>query len=123
MAFNGLDSSALNYSSMSYAAEFAGFANAAASTTNARAAAREVARPRRSCRGVPKPGASVEARSAERLAERTRIAQELHDTLLQGFLAVSMQLHVAVDHLPADSAAKERLAKALEAMDRVLEEG
>jgi signal transduction histidine kinase len=36
------------------------------------------------------------------LDERTRIAQELHDTLLQGFLAVSMQLHAAVDHLPAD---------------------
>jgi ligand-binding sensor domain-containing protein len=30
----------------------------------------------------------------ERLAERTRIAQELHDTLLQGFLSASMQVHV-----------------------------
>jgi len=30
----------------------------------------------------------------ERLGERTRIAQELHDTLLQGLLATSMQLHV-----------------------------
>ena len=30
----------------------------------------------------------------ERLAERTRIARELHDTLLQGFVSASMQLHV-----------------------------
>ncbi|HET8647824.1 MAG TPA: two-component regulator propeller domain-containing protein, partial [Vicinamibacteria bacterium] len=33
----------------------------------------------------------------ERLAERTRIAQELHDTLLQGFISASMQLHVAAE--------------------------
>src|ERR1700745_4022651 len=42
-------------------------------------------------------------RFEERLSERTRIAQELHDTLLQGFLSASMQLHVADDQLPADS--------------------
>jgi len=58
-----------------------------------------------------------------RLAERTRIARELHDTLLQGFLAVSMQLRVAVDHLPTDSAAKGRFDSALQTIDRVLEEG
>src|ERR1700690_821308 len=39
-------------------------------------------------------------RFEERLAERTRVAQELHDTLLQGVLSASMQLHVAVDQLP-----------------------
>ena len=42
----------------------------------------------------------MNARFDERLAERTRIAQELHDTLLQGFLSASMQVHVAADHLP-----------------------
>jgi hypothetical protein len=52
----------------------------------------------------------LNVRFEERLAERTRIAQELHDTLLQGFLSASMQLHVAVDRLPADSAAKSPLA-------------
>src|SRR5262249_17494139 len=35
-------------------------------------------------------------RFEERLAERTQIAQELHDTLLQGVISASMQLHVAV---------------------------
>jgi signal transduction histidine kinase len=59
----------------------------------------------------------------ERLAERTRIAQELHDTLLQGFFAVSMQLHTAVDALPADFAARPRFSDILDRMDRVLEDG
>ena len=59
----------------------------------------------------------------ERLAERTRIAQELHDTLLQGFLSASMQLHVANDHLAADSAAKPLVGRVLEMMERVIEEG
>src|SRR5262249_8736313 len=36
-------------------------------------------------------------RFEERLAERTRIAQELHDTLLQGIVSASMQLHVLND--------------------------
>ena len=48
----------------------------------------------------------LNVRFEERLGERTRIAQELHDTLLQGFLSASMQLHVAVDRLPAESPAQ-----------------
>jgi signal transduction histidine kinase len=59
----------------------------------------------------------------ERLAERKRIAQELHDTLLQGFFAVSMQIHAAVDHLPADCAAKARFSDVLQLLDRVLAQG
>ena len=47
----------------------------------------------------------------ERLAERTRIAQELHDTLLQGFLSSSMQVHVAADRLPEDSPSKPILER------------
>jgi ligand-binding sensor domain-containing protein len=62
-------------------------------------------------------------RSEERLAERTRIAQELHDTLLQGFLSVSMQVHVAADQAPADSQIKPILARALQLMGQVIEEG
>src|SRR5689334_12942872 len=60
----------------------------------------------------------------ERLAERTRIAQELHDTLLQGFIAASMQLHAAVDQLPADCAmAQPRFSQVLQLLDRVIEQG
>jgi signal transduction histidine kinase len=62
-------------------------------------------------------------RFEERLAERTRIAQELHDTLLQGFLSASMQLHVAVDRLPEDSPTKPPLSHILQLMGRVIEEG
>jgi signal transduction histidine kinase len=58
-----------------------------------------------------------------RLEERTRIAQELHDTLLQGFFAVSLRLRSAADLLPADSAVKKQFSSALHQMDSVLEEG
>jgi len=62
-------------------------------------------------------------RFEERLSERARIAQELHDTLLQGFLSVSMQIHVANDSLPQDSPGKRTLTRALQLMGQVIEEG
>jgi signal transduction histidine kinase len=65
----------------------------------------------------------INLRFQERLAERTRIAQELHDTLLQGFLSASMQVHVAADRLPEDSSVKPTLTRALELMRQVIDEG
>lgn len=62
-------------------------------------------------------------RFQERLAERTRIAQELHDTLLQGVLSASLQLDVAEDQLPKDSPVKPLLRRVLELMGKVTEEG
>ena len=62
-------------------------------------------------------------RFEERLAERTRIAQDLHDTLLQGFVSASMQLHVAADRLPPESEARPALTRVLDLMSRVIEEG
>lgn len=59
----------------------------------------------------------------ERLSERTRIAQDLHDTLLQGFLSTSMQLHVADSKLPVDSPAKPQIKRVLEIMKQVIAEG
>lgn len=44
----------------------------------------------------------LNVRFEQRLAERTRIAQDQHDTLLQGLLSASMQLHVANEQLPDD---------------------
>jgi ligand-binding sensor domain-containing protein/signal transduction histidine kinase len=67
--------------------------------------------------------ARINLRFQERLAERTRIAQELHDTLLQGFLSASMQVHVAADCLPDNSSVKPTLTRALELMRQVIEEG
>jgi signal transduction histidine kinase len=65
----------------------------------------------------------LNVRFEERLAERTRIAQDLQDTLLQGFLSASMQLHVAADRLPSDSPAKPHLGRVMDLMNRVLTEG
>lgn len=62
-------------------------------------------------------------RFEERLAERTRIAQDLHDTLLQGFLSASMQVHAATDRLPDDSAVKPALTRAVQLMRQVIQEG
>jgi signal transduction histidine kinase len=59
----------------------------------------------------------------ERLGERMRVAQELHDTFLQGMLSASMQLHVAVDQLPEDSPAQPALNHVLELMGQVVNEG
>ena len=55
--------------------------------------------------------------------ERTRIARELHDTVLQTFLSALMQLGVAVDSLPSDSPVKPRLDRILRLMDQGIEEG
>ncbi|HET7285824.1 MAG TPA: histidine kinase dimerization/phosphoacceptor domain-containing protein, partial [Pyrinomonadaceae bacterium] len=52
-------------------------------------------------------------RFEERLAERTRIAQDLHDTLLQGLVSASMQLHVANNLLPDDAAAKPMVGRVM----------
>lgn len=62
-------------------------------------------------------------RFEERLAERTRIAQELHDTLLQGFLSASMQLHVAAEQLSPDSRVRSSLDRILALMHQVNQEG
>jgi ligand-binding sensor domain-containing protein/signal transduction histidine kinase len=59
----------------------------------------------------------------ERLAERTRLAQELHDTLLQGVLSASLQLDVAEEQLPEDSPTKPLLKRVLQLMSTVIEEG
>jgi signal transduction histidine kinase len=74
-------------------------------------------------RRVRKIAADINARFTERLDERTRIAQDLHDTLLQGFLSASMQVHLATDSLPDDSKAKSMLTRALQLMAQVTDEG
>jgi ligand-binding sensor domain-containing protein/signal transduction histidine kinase len=65
----------------------------------------------------------MKLRFEERLAERTRIAQDLHDTLLQGVISASMQLHVVNEQTPAESPAKPAINRVLGLMGRVSEEG
>ncbi|SEF52173.1 Two component regulator propeller [Bryocella elongata] len=62
-------------------------------------------------------------RFRDRLAERTRIAQDLHDTLLQGVLSASMQLNLAHDRIPDEVAAKPMLSRVLHLMRQVSDEG
>jgi signal transduction histidine kinase/ligand-binding sensor domain-containing protein len=59
--------------------------------------------------------AQVKARLYERLAERTRIARELHDTLLQSFQGLLLHFQRARNLLP------ERLAEAIQTLDTALD--
>jgi signal transduction histidine kinase len=58
----------------------------------------------------------------ERVGERTRIARELHDTLLQSFQGLMLRLQVVEDLLP-DGKAKEQLEQTLERADQAIAEG
>ena len=58
----------------------------------------------------------------ERLAERTRIARELHDTLLQSFQGLMLHFQAVNDLLPPGKA-KEALEKALDRADQAIVEG
>ena len=58
-----------------------------------------------------------------RLEERTRIAQELHDTLLQTFMSASMQLAAALGGILPDSLVKPKLDRILQIIDQGIEEG
>jgi signal transduction histidine kinase len=62
-------------------------------------------------------------RMEERIAERTRIAQELHDTLLQGLMSASLQLAVANNQLPADAPAKPLVSRVYEMLRQLIQEG
>jgi signal transduction histidine kinase len=66
---------------------------------------------------------TLKVRFEERLAERTRVAQILHDTLLQGVISASMQLHVVAEQVPPDSPAHEPLQRVLKSMSQVVDEG
>jgi signal transduction histidine kinase len=61
--------------------------------------------------------------SEERCSERTRIARELHDTLLQGFIGASLLLHAAVEQTPVDSPSKLSLTRALRLVHQAIDEG
>jgi signal transduction histidine kinase len=62
-------------------------------------------------------------RFQERLAERTRIAQELHDTLLQSFQGLMLRFQIAAETVLSDPLeAKELLEQALNRADQALAE-
>ncbi|NYF88991.1 two-component regulator propeller domain-containing protein [Tunturiibacter empetritectus] len=60
----------------------------------------------------------------ERLSERTRIARELHDTLLQSFQGLILHFQTARDLIPRDpSEAEKNLDSALQSADQAMVEG
>jgi PAS domain S-box-containing protein len=66
----------------------------------------------------------LEQRMEDRLEERTRIARELHDSLLQGFQGLMFRLEAVRQLLPERSGeAAKSLDRALEAGDRAIGEG
>ncbi|HEY4358370.1 MAG TPA: triple tyrosine motif-containing protein, partial [Acidobacteriaceae bacterium] len=64
----------------------------------------------------------VHARLSERLAERERVARELHDTLLQGFQGLMMRFHLATQSIPANERARAEMEETMDAADVLLAE-
>jgi signal transduction histidine kinase len=67
--------------------------------------------------------AQLHGRFEERLKERTRIAQELHDSLIQDVMGISLQIEVTDELLPKDFPAKRSLSRALALCKSALDGG
>ncbi len=67
--------------------------------------------------------ARARGRLEERLAERERIARELHDTLLQGTQGLILTVQAAAAHIPALDPTRQMLDQALDRANRVMTEG
>jgi signal transduction histidine kinase len=67
--------------------------------------------------------ARLNARLEERLAERERIARDLHDTLLQGFQGLILRFHDAMMAIPEPEPARQLMETALDRADEVMAEG
>jgi len=66
--------------------------------------------------------AQARGRLEARLAERERIARDLHDTLLQGIQGLILRFQAATDRIPADVPARDMMEKALDRADKLLGE-
>lgn len=62
----------------------------------------------------------VQSRMSERLAERERVARELHDGLLQGFQGLMMRFHLATQTIPHEMMARTEMEQALDRADDLL---
>jgi signal transduction histidine kinase len=65
----------------------------------------------------------LRTRLDERLAERERIARELHDTLLQNLSGLILRFQTAAERIPQDDPLRQMLEEALRQSDEVLVEG
>ena len=64
----------------------------------------------------------INDRMQERLQERTRIARELHDTLLQGMLGISMEMYAASQQVVAQTSVSSMLAHASQRLREIAEQ-
>lgn len=62
-------------------------------------------------------------RYAIRMAERERIARDLHDTLMQSLHALSLRLSTMLNRLPGDTPARGEIARSLDLVEAALQEG
>jgi signal transduction histidine kinase len=65
----------------------------------------------------------VRGRMEVRLAERERIARDLHDTLLQSVQGLILKVHAGLKQIPTEEAGRQTVEKALDYADQVLAEG
>ena len=59
----------------------------------------------------------------ERVSERTRIARELHDSLLQNVQGLILKIHAIAKRMPAADSTRQDIEKTLDFADQVLAEG
>ncbi len=71
---------------------------------------------------VTRVAQQLKLRFEDRVGERTRIARDLHDTLLQSFHGLMLRLQVVHKLLP-EGKAKEQLEKTMERADQAIAEG
>ena len=62
-------------------------------------------------------------RMEERVNERTRIARDLHDTLLQNVQGLILKVDAVTKHMPPEDPARQAIQDALDHADQVLAEG
>lgn len=67
--------------------------------------------------------ANIRARADARADERIRIAQDIHDTLLQGVQGLLLNFHVAAQALSTDDKSRLMLERALSTADKIIVEG
>jgi signal transduction histidine kinase len=75
------------------------------------------------CRLDRNPSREFDLWLVERRLERVRIAGELHDTLLQGFLGASLVVGGTLQQMAQNSPARASLKRAARLMHRAIEEG
>jgi hypothetical protein len=64
----------------------------------------------------------LNVRFEERLAERTRIARELHDTLLQGFQGITLRMQGVSKNIPIQDPLRKMMEEVLDRADEVMRE-